>query len=82
MRPPAARGREPSRERDCSRQPWTGDTEAAWWQPHLLVAREERDSGSVAQIYSAFLPAIEHVASHQGAQRHPLNCGAPGLTRW
>jgi hypothetical protein len=44
-----------------------GDPDSASPFLRLLMAREERDTGSVAQIYSEFLPAIEHVASHQGA---------------
>jgi hypothetical protein len=44
-----------------------GDPDSASPFLRLLVAREERDSGSVAQIYAELLPAIEHVASHQSA---------------
>ena len=42
-----------------------GDPDSASPFLRLLVAREERDSGSVAQVYSELLPAIEYVASHQ-----------------
>lgn len=45
----------------------SGDPDSASPFLRLLVAREERDSGSVAQVYSALLPVIEHVASHQSA---------------
>jgi hypothetical protein len=31
----------------------------------LLVAREERDQGSVAQIYGVIRPYVDHVASNQ-----------------
>jgi len=44
-----------------------GDPDSASPFLRLLVAREERDSGSVAQIYSELLPAIEYVSSHQSA---------------
>jgi hypothetical protein len=30
-----------------------------------LINREERDPGSVTQIYSELAPAVEYVASHQ-----------------
>ena len=42
-----------------------GDSDSASCFLRLLVAREERDSGSVSQVYSELLPAIECVASHQ-----------------
>lgn len=44
-----------------------GDPDSASPFLQLLVTREERDSGSVAQIYSELLPAIEYVASNQSA---------------
>jgi hypothetical protein len=44
----------------------TGDSDSASSFLRLLVAREERDVGSVATIYSELLPFIEHVSSQQG----------------
>ena len=42
-----------------------GDPDSASPFLRLLVRREERDPGSVAQIYSELLPVVAHVASHQ-----------------
>ena len=44
-----------------------GDPDSASPFLRLRVAREERDSGSVAQVYSELLPIVEYVASHQSA---------------
>ena len=42
-----------------------GDPDSASPFLRLLVAQEERDPGSVGQIYPELLPTIEHVASNQ-----------------
>jgi hypothetical protein len=42
-----------------------GDSDSASSFLRLLVAREERDVGSVATIYLELLPFIEQVSSHQ-----------------
>jgi len=42
-----------------------GDSDSASPFLNLLVAREQRDRGSVAEIYPRLLPTIEYVASHQ-----------------
>jgi hypothetical protein len=43
----------------------TGDPDSASPFLRLLINREERDPGSVSQIYSEIAPAVEYVASHQ-----------------
>jgi len=50
-----------------------GDPDSASPFLRLLVAREERDSGSVAQIYSELLSTIEYVASHQSTYEADRN---------
>jgi hypothetical protein len=42
-----------------------GDPDSASPFLRLLISREERDPGSVADIYPHLLPAVEYAASHQ-----------------
>ncbi|MEK8035082.1 hypothetical protein AACH06_30055 [Ideonella sp. DXS29W] len=42
-----------------------GDSDSASPFLNLLVARERRDPGSVAQVYAALRPTVEHVAANQ-----------------
>jgi hypothetical protein len=42
-----------------------GDSDSASPFLRLLVAREQRDPGSVAQVYPRLASAVEHVAAHQ-----------------
>jgi hypothetical protein len=42
-----------------------GDSDSASPFLRLLIAREKRDPGSVAQIYTRLAPTVEYVASHQ-----------------
>jgi hypothetical protein len=44
-----------------------GDSDSASSFLHLLMNREERDPGSVVQIFPRLLPTVEHVASKQTA---------------
>ena len=48
-----------------------GDSDSASPFLRLLVAREERDPGSVSGIYSELLPSIKFVASHQDYYEAP-----------
>lgn len=42
-----------------------GDPDSASSFLHLLVTREERDRGSVAEVYPALAETVEFIASHQ-----------------
>jgi hypothetical protein len=42
-----------------------GDSDSASPFLRLLLNREKRDPGSVAQIYEELVPVVDHVASHQ-----------------
>jgi hypothetical protein len=44
-----------------------GDADSASPFLLLLASREERDPGSVSEIYSDLAPAIEYVATHQSS---------------
>ncbi len=46
-------------------EPAMGDSDSASPFLHLLVEREKRDPGSVAQIYAELAPTVEYVASRQ-----------------
>jgi hypothetical protein len=42
-----------------------GDSDSASPFLRLLIAREQRDAGSVAEIYSNLASVVDYIASHQ-----------------